>query len=222
MESDTHQHIDDLVFQYRNGNAEAGEELLIRFAPYLAKWNRLLIRGTWDFSDTEVQDFLRICSMGPGPVDLLQTAEVLQRVLSTFYDQDDLLQELRVCLLETARRYTNITASFRYVLRDRILRRGPENSRGLLEETLLHTRLGLGGEVEACADSLVEATWVEGITCGPAFRLLTAEQRYILRAVYQEGLTDLQVAERLGKSERTVRRQRWKAKKHLAQALGLN
>lgn len=66
-------------------------------------------------------------------------------------------------------------------------------------------------ELMMILDEELGNSWVRGLTCGEEFEELTPIERLILRMKYQEGRTDIYIADRLQMHRNTVRTQRIKA-----------
>jgi DNA-directed RNA polymerase specialized sigma24 family protein len=191
--------LNPLIERYRRGDSSAAEELLTRFERYLAKWLRLLLYASWDPRDRELSHFLHLL----GSVDLKSTAQILSRQLKA-YEKEDLEQEVKVTLLDTALRCRSIRRQYRYILHHRVMQliRDPLVFGGshlpLLEEQLP----GIPGTYNPDIDQ----NWVAGSTCGEGFAELTPREREILRLWKWHGHTIEQVAQMLGLSVATVNR----------------
>lgn len=190
--------ITPLIERYRQGDESAASELLERFEKYLLKWQRLLLYGRWDQRDAEIRAFLSTL----GSLDLNVTAQVISRRLKA-YEAADLRQEIKVALLETALRYGSITNYYRHILRKRlgVLTRDPLVF-GFHRPTTL---IDLPDQHCAPAPEINES-WVSGITCGPGFDQLTAEERKIVQLIYWFGFTEDKAAAILDVSRSTVTR----------------
>jgi DNA-directed RNA polymerase specialized sigma24 family protein len=189
--------INHLVAGYRAGDSQAAQELLWRFDRYMQKWVRLLATGYWDPKDRELGHFLAMM----GSVDVHTTAQVLHQRLRV-YEKEDLQQEVAVCLLDTALRFGNISAQFRFRMKQRVLEllRDPltyDFSRNLpLEES---------EEIPAPEEDL-GPLWIEGLTCGKGFDELTCEDRLILLLAKHYGFPIERVAAILQVSPSTINR----------------
>lgn len=202
-----------LVERYRAGIPEAAEELLIRFHPYLTKWNRLLTAGRWDGRDSEVRHFLELLSSPCGTM----TAPLLAHRLKC-YEREDLEQEILLAFLEAALKCRSIRKQFRFLLRDRVL--------AALKDPLTrhyhdHTSVvDLEGREREEGLSIVDSpeingAWIQGVTCGPGFDRMNPQERAILRYTHWLGYTNDQAAQALGLSLSTVNRTIRKAKEVL-------
>lgn len=193
-----------LVERYRAGIQSAGDELLIRFHPYLTKWLRLLIHGRWDGRDGEVRHFLEML----GCLDIRVTAQILATRLRC-YEPADLEQEVRVALLETALKCRSIRKQYRYLLRDRIAQclKDPL-TRGYYERVSWDGEEELGGALRTHPEGEVplNMAWLQGLTCGPGFDELTILERAVLRYNKGFGYSIARTADALGVSASTVDR----------------
>lgn len=189
--------INNLVSRYREGDSSAAEELLKRYEWYLKKWLRLLSDGRWDRRDKEVCHFLSMV----GSVDISTSAQILHKGLRP-YEKDDLLQEVRVAFLDTARRADNIVSQFRFVLWRRI--------KYLLEDITVSHRdyaVELSDANVAIEDAPeLDSAWVEGITCGAGFDEMSPQERLILLFTKWYGFSIDKTAVMLGVSPATIDR----------------
>lgn len=193
----TSEEIDCLVKAYRAGDPHAAQELLWRFDRYMKKWVRLLSAGYWDPKDRELGHFLAMM----GSVDVHTTAQVLHQRLRA-YEAEDLQQEVAVCLLDTALRFGNISAQFRFRLKQRVLE--------LLQDPLTYDisrnlPLEESEEIPAPEEEL-GPLWIEGLTCGKGFDELTREERLTLLLAKHYGLPIDRVAAILRVSPSTINR----------------
>jgi RNA polymerase sigma factor (sigma-70 family) len=195
-----------LVLRYREGEAIAGQLLLDRFAPYISKWVRLLSMGAYSRKDQEIVHFLRML----GSTDTEKTSKIIYYRMRS-YEREDLLQETRVALLDTARRYGKIVAYYRYVLKERVsalmvdpLVRGYGTHQEIEEEEI--------GDLDV---QELDRSWVEGLTCSQEFLELTPRDREILRMVKGYGFSIQATANSLGVSVSTVNRALAKSKEIL-------
>lgn len=125
-----YEEIDELVFDYQKGNAEAGLELLRRFGyqeqakemdMFLGKYFKLLRYGTINFADKDTRKFIRQFTQNEALKKALlpfyqyadtkkQARKIVQMVndrLSRISDEE-LQQDLCVVLLEKAMRYEKV------------------------------------------------------------------------------------------------------------------
>ncbi len=192
------QQINELVERFRTGDRPAAELLLHHFQPYLGKWLRLLTTGRWDRRDREVRHFLSML----GSVDVGQTALILAQRLRA-YERDDLLQEVRVALLETVLRYGNVTAMYRMVLKRRL---ADMTHDPLTFGYHAHRSLADVGEVESNDPPEINEAWVAGLTCGPGFAELTDQERRVLQLTKWYGYSVERTAEIMDCSISTITR----------------
>lgn len=189
--------IDYLVERYRSGDGAAAEELLECYDWYMKKWLRLLTTAKWDKKDREIAHFLSMV----GSVDINSSAHILRHRLR-IYEKDDLLQEVKISLLDTALKYRNIVAQYRFVLWARL--------KYLLDDTIVSYRdRGITLDaVDLCSEDVpdLDAAWVEGITCGAGFDELTPQDRLILLFTKWHGFSIDQTANLLGVSAATIDR----------------
>jgi DNA-directed RNA polymerase specialized sigma24 family protein len=194
--------VTDLVHMYRSGHTQAAEELLCRFAPYLHKWQRLLLYGVWDSRDAELRHFLSMLKGAPaaGECDLRVISNRVRERLKS-YDPEDLTQEIQVAFLYTALRCSSIRLHFRYTLHERLI--------ALMKDPVVFSsdrRVPLSTELPAPAEPDIDESWVQGITCGPGFDELSVGERRILRLTKWCGYSTEQVARTLEVSESTITR----------------
>jgi RNA polymerase sigma factor (sigma-70 family) len=147
---------------------------------------------------------------------------------------EDILQELRYNMLLMAKRYKNkgksftayVSSSFKFYVQNTI-------SEMTLDPIVHACELNLRFDEELCLEKaediekeisdmymekaknlkMVEEDelgprWESGLTCGEEFEDLTPNQRMIIKMKYDEGKSDLDIAEKIGLHRNTIRRQR--------------
>jgi len=202
-----------LALRYQQGDTKAAEILLKKFEGYLKKWEYLLTSRTYKI-DREVYSFLRLFGSG----DINTTIKILRKKLKA-YELEDIRQELKIVLLDTIYKYTNVSALFRYLLQRRIigLIKDPivakndigiisiseinEDAHGLIiDELVIENKDGnLSGEFDS--------NWVAGDTCGYPFKDLNILQRQILILAKIDRHSMKEVGEILGIGKNKVARE---------------
>lgn len=148
---------------------------------------------------------------------------------------EDLTQELTCILLTMAKRYKKkgkkinfcgyLYSSFRYEVYRTISKWTLDPLVHNSGSTLRFNECSFVDEdndVESDGDIYIEEltmlldddlgnSWIRGLTCGEEFEELTPIERLILRMKYQEGKTDVEIADRLQLHRNTIRAQRLKA-----------
>lgn len=150
--------------------------------------------------------------------------------------EEDLLQELRCALLTLARRYEKqgskknfsgyVYNAFKFQIHRQIseitidpIVHACDLNLSFDEEICLEKSEDIEKEIEDMhmerSSSLkmidedeLGPRWESGLTCGEEFRELTPNQRIIIKMKYDEGKSDLDIAEKIGLHRNTIRRQR--------------
>lgn len=196
--------LNSLVVDYREGVRGSSDKLILAFQPILGKYYRLCTLGLWDKRDADVVKFLSI--MGEG--DLHTIAEMLVEALKG-YEGEDIEQELILALLATARKYTNISANFKFVWKRQLKK--------LISDPLVWTngrKAKLFPDMESyksVQDEEIEINlaWVKGETLSADFEKygfdrLTELQRMVIKLVFCDGHSEKVAAEKLHLSPKTV------------------
>jgi DNA-directed RNA polymerase specialized sigma24 family protein len=175
--------IQKLIEQYCAGDSSAGEELLLRFSPYILKFRQLLYAGVFNPTDSEIVRFLRLF----GRSDVSNTAEWLSRKLRASYELEDIEQDLRLCLLLCVKKYRKIRGYYIYVLYKHIVRT-------LIRDPLVRGNVQtLSGDSEAISEYVqteeVFESWMKD---------LSEADQVLFRSIYREGLNVVAAAKKVG------------------------
>jgi hypothetical protein len=201
--------ITNLVIQYREGNTNAAEKLLQRFAPLLHKYRNVLWYGKFSSLDPEMYRFL-----GFFHKDRKTAAELLSISLRKG-EIEDLEQILSYSLLKTALKYNKISAGFKFILKEEIAYITRDS---LAHRTTInwdfsiksHSNKNSYSKYESTVNSfLIEGSTREGLS------ELTKLERLIAVKAFIEGLPNTMIASQMKLTLRQVRRYRQKVRDKL-------
>jgi DNA-directed RNA polymerase specialized sigma24 family protein len=249
--------IDQVVFAYQAGDRKAGEEILSLFGchpgqkdfeSYIGKYYKLLKFGKINFNDRDTRHFIRLFmsdvearkamipwyQYAPTTKAARKSIQTVSNMLRTM-ENDDFEQDLRVLLLQQAKRYKKMSKkifftgylynSYRYELKRHIekltkrkdvfkpldMQRAPEDVAGGPENLLDLDSIVLEDTPTIQEDDVLGNSWVRGLTCGEAFRQLTSLQRLIIKLHYEDGYTDGEIGKKLNMHINTIHRHRKKS-----------
>jgi RNA polymerase sigma factor (sigma-70 family) len=163
----------------------------------------------------------------------------ITRSLAETYTEEDLLQELQLLILEMAKRYKKGTSLFvAYLAKGFVYELGrrlieltkdfltyrPSLHLSTYNDFLDYTNDAVTEEeptLDAQDDTEIDldANWILGATCSPAFSTLNQFERVLLKMYYEEKLTDKQIAKITGYHYITIHRKRNAAVVKLKKAL---
>jgi DNA-directed RNA polymerase specialized sigma24 family protein len=205
----TSDYLDGLVKEYRVGVSGASEALLVAFTPLLVKYWRLLTSGLWDIDDKDITKFLRML----GTADLELTSERLVQTMKV-YDPEDIWGELVLCLYKTAKRYTNISSTFKYIVKQRVIT--------LIRDPIVYSTLA-DLETSSTKDpGDIDQAWINGVTAGDGWDQLTCLERAVIKLIYWDGLSMAVAAKKLHISLSQLKRCKRIGKSILAKHFNLN
>lgn len=205
--------IDALIEEYRAGDMNSADKLLQCFRPLIGKYLKLFFYGSFDKEDKDIIKFLEAC----GKKDVSKTADIIRYRLRR-YDAEELINIAQIALLETAKTYSNISASYKYVLhkhlKNMLWEDFPEGMPSIDLVTL---------EEESVREHNVEIDedWVKGVTSGNGFSELSESQRLIVKMCYYDNIPDIHVAHSLQITINDLKRQKEYIKSILAKELNL-
>jgi len=259
-----HESIDELVKEYQQGNAMAGEELLRIFGchpneevgKYIGKYYDLLRYGKMDFSNRDLRRFVSLYvedketrqrlvpfyQYGETRAETMKTVQMLE-VRFEVIDDEDLLQDLRLLLLQQAKRYEKkgnkinfcgyLYNSYRYALY--------HYYKWLFEDLGVSSYTSLDEAIDQQQDDETEIeiedswffkdkyfekeenelgfNWIHNRTTTFPFNKLSVYERTILSLYYEQKLTDKEIAERTGLHHITIHGHRNRIKDKLEDLL---
>jgi hypothetical protein len=204
--------IDTLISNYRMESSSdketksiadnAAEKLLYHFSPLIGKYLNLFFHGRWNPADKDITMFLSLC----GKKDLSITADIIKERLRK-YDASELIQIATVALLETAKKHNNIFSSYKFVLYTYIKTMLWEDFSYSMENEEVNNKISqkskelydINNE-----DVPIDDDWVKGITCGILFVPLSELQRAIIKFLYEDGISKIEVRTKCGLSEKAL------------------
>ncbi len=208
MDKLSNKDINTLVAEYRTGDVSAAEKLLEGFHNLVGKYLNLFFHGRYSPGDQDIVRFLSMC----GKVDIGRTADIIRSRLRK-YDAEELIGIARVALLDTAKRYDNISNSYKFVLYEYI--------RNMLWEDFLDNFDDLV-EYPAPQKSVnIDDDWVKGRTAGAGFSELTEQQRRLIQLCYNDGVPDIHVARLVGITVYSLKKEKQTIKDILARELNI-
>jgi RNA polymerase sigma factor (sigma-70 family) len=252
--------INDIVKAYQQGNELAGEELLRIFGchpdesvnKYIGKYYDLIRYGKMDFKNKDLRRFVSLFAYDPVLREKLKpfyqyadtkaaTMKVVQKIVERFesVEDEDLLQDLRLLLLQQAMRYEKkgekitflgyLYNSYRFavynyykwlfedlLLSDRVdfdieaMEQGEDESAGIeIDEAWFFEDVYFENETEELGFN-----WIHNRTATFPFNQLSVYERTIVFMHYEKKMTDKDVAAITGYHEDTIftHRKRIKAK----------
>lgn len=210
MQQEISIYLNTLVDNYRHGGPGSAEALLEAFEPIRGKYYKLLTTGIFEPKDRDVAHFLKMLGNG----DPHATARSLAHAVEVTLGYEDLSQELTLCILETAQRYSNISANYKYVAKERM--------KVLLRETIYYENsnpddMERVGQYDA---EELDETWIDGSAASEPFQELTEEQRLIVKTIYVDGFNTVEAAKILDIPLGKLRRLEQEARRILADTLG--
>lgn len=206
--------INRLIQEYRLGDIKAAEDLLTCFKPLIGKFLKVFFSGVFNPSDKDITDFLHAC----GKIDVHRTAEIMKLRLRK-YDAEELINIAKIALLDTAKHYDNISASYKYVLHKYLksmLWEDFPNGMPTLELDSIHEYPD-----NRKVDNPIDDQWLAGNTTGPGFSDLTKEQRLLVKMLWEENIPSIHVAMKLGISNHELSKQKDEIKSILSKALNI-
>lgn len=257
-----HEDIEDVVKDYQAGSEIAGEELLRIFgchpdesvSKYVGKYFDLLRYGKVDFKNKDIRRFIALfvadSNVRKSLIPFYQYTDtkaaamkVVERLVKRFeqVDDEDLLQDLRLILLQQAKRYENTgKANFCGYLYNSYRFAVLHYYKWLFEDLLHNERTELTADVESIDESAdVEVLdewffedryfegeeeelgfdWIHNKTATFPFNRLSVYERTVLFLYYEKGMTDKEVSEITGFHQDTMFTHRKKIKAKLQELL---
>lgn len=252
--------INNTVKEYQLGNELAGEELLRIFgchpdesvSKYIGKYYDLLRYGKMDFKNKDLRKFVSLFAASPELRKKLKpfyqysdtksaTMKIIQKIVERFevIEDEDLLQDLRLLLLQQAKRYEKkgekvtflgyLYNSYRFAIYNYY--------KWIFEDLILSDRIDFdieaieGEEDESATIEIDEAwffediyfeneneelgfNWIHNKTTTFPFKKLSVYERTILFMYYEKRMTDKEIAYITNYHEDTIftHRKRIKAK----------
>lgn len=221
-----------LAVKYQHGDKQAGLKLLDNFQPLLMKFANLIYYGKYDLTDQHTQEFLKTLISS---YDNNKAKNIISLINNMFraFDYEDIMQELKLIFLELTKRYdpdmatfqTYIKVYWKYELRKHVMQvihnspiTMPISDFAKCDKNNvwdMFSGLIQNGIKEEFFD-YIDDNWVAGYTCSSLFQQLTEEERLILRYRYIEGMTGVEIAEKINKAQPTVYERIRSIKKKLA------
>lgn len=204
--------INRLVQRYRDGDSDAGQLLLTKFEPIIRKYKTVLWSGILPRYDPDVRRFLSFFNS-----DKKKAAELLSKSIKKNESEEDLDQLLNYCLLKTAIKYNKISAGFKFILKEEIVKLTKDVSthRTTLTSSF-HDNSNSGGSsflsqelIDNLADGRIkkivpiqekEIEMNRFVTDGSdmkGFNELSQEQRLVCKMAFIDGFTNEQIASSL-------------------------
>lgn len=210
-------HIEDLILQYRSGSVKAAEELLKIFHPLKGKYLKLFFSGSFRQNDQDILKFLQCCGFTKD-YNYEKAAIILKNRLRC-YEAEELTHICDVALLETAKKFVNISGSFKFVLLGYI--------KDLLGSEIHVVPMELS-EKELLGHHLnkvsvpIDSSWINGDTAGDGFCLLSKQQRALIKLLWVDDVPDFHVRKALGLSPQALKEIKNEIKETLSKALNIH
>jgi DNA-directed RNA polymerase specialized sigma24 family protein len=203
-------YLNTIVDNFRHGQDGASQALLDAFEPIRGKYYRLLTTGIYDNKDRDIAHFLSML----GNKNLHNTARSLANAVKVSLGNEDLSQELMLCLFETALRYSNISSTYKYVVK--------EHMKSLLKETIYYENSDPDDmeKVGTWDHEEIDDKWVEGESASELWQSLSVRQRELMKTIYLDGYSIAECAERLDIPLTIVKREEKEARQIIATNLG--
>lgn len=209
--------IEDLILRFRSGETKAGELLLEQFRPLIGKYMNLFLRGLFKETDADILKFLRCCGFVECQEDFGKVASWLKcRLRNT--EKDDIEQACKVALLDTAKRYVNISGAYKFVLLNYIKSLIDDVPIVYIdmEETDILPPYYQSDEVQE-----LDEDWISGRTAGDGFCLLTRLQREIVLLTHEKKWPDTHIIQKLKLSRSGLEKERVAIRETLQKALNI-
>lgn len=259
VRKDPHEDIDEIVKAYQQGNKLAGEELLRIFgchpedtvSKYIGKYYDLLRYGKMDFSNRDLRRFVSLFIADPDTRKALvpfyqygnvkaETMKIVGMLTERFevVEEEDLLQDLRLLLLQQAMRYQKkgqkinfcgyLYNSYRFAVK--------HYYKWVFEDLLIYAdeELDEYGEDEGIdiedewffedkyfehEESELGFNWMHNRSTTFPFNRLSTYERTVLFLYYEKNHTDLEISKITGYHEDTICRHRKRIKLKLEDIL---
>lgn len=210
--SKTNEAINNLILRFREGDSEAGEELLIKFRPLIRKYWTALWLGKVTNYDSELGRFLGFFNK-----DRRMAAELLSKSLHRS-EVTDLEQILSYALLKTALQYNKISVCYKFVLKEEIANitkdvsahrttqtwdfNGPPDELGKLSNSYTSVASSNSKSGDDMDTFVLEGSEI----CG--FNSLSRNERIITKMAYYDDMDNKDIATAMNLTVRQVRRAR--------------
>lgn len=231
---------------------ECGTILIAKFSPLFRKYIQLLKYSNVDWTDKEAKEFIALFiddyelkkALFRKKITAANRAEVYSKfnfVIETYgkVDDEDMLADLKMCLLILAKRYKNVGKnfcayvynSFRHEVARHIKKfiKNPLNIQYKNCEFEEWVNNGHNVKMLEYTDTYYESltglpdfTWINGQSCADMFNKLSVFQRKVLVKYYLEDWNDRQIAEYLGAHINTVNQKRRDAIDLLCAEMGVS
>ena len=235
--------------QYANN---CGNQLVMKFSPFFEKYINLFKYSFIDWNNKEIKEFIALFiddyelkkALFRKKINAQNQKEIFYRMnfIIQIYgsiEQEELVADLKMCLLILAKRYKNVGKNFCvYVYNTfrhemaRHIKRHIKNPLNIWYKNWYYQEVTPNVEFFSPAFEykdnyyedmvgLPDISWVNGLTCSDTFKDLSVFQRKILIKYYLEDWNDRQIAEHLGAHVNTINQKRREAIKTICNEVGI-
>ncbi len=238
--SDEHYaHIEALIEEYKKGSSEQiSHEIIDQFRPLIDKYLRIIKDGKINLRDRDSRSFISLFISDPAIRGSLLRGDMPPEVKAAAYravsslvnsctslSREDCMQDLISVLLSIATKYEQqnkgfcsyLISSFKFGVANKIKKyiSDPVNNASgiafLHEATRLQDYPFASYQMIDDTSPPLDKSWIDGVTCSDVFLVLSPQERELIKLSYYDGLTDIEVAKRLGLHRNWVREKKRRA-----------